>query len=445
MDSYVALDIENPNARGNSICSIGIVVVDKGRVVQRVYSLINPEDRFDRRNKEITGISENMVLSSPTLPEFWGGVKSLIEGSLIVGHNVRYDLNVLSKSLDRYGLTLGSPSYICTMSMSKDLLTAGSYRLSHLCDSLGYAYDAHNAAADAEAAAYLFEYLKRTFPDYALLQSKYFYQKTVSESLDEKLVSNLNELNGIIRGITADQVVDDREIACLQEWINKNTKYALYSVFDRILQALNSVLDDGRVTDYEIRILETLTNVVERSKVYSETTLGIQVLQGILRGISSDGRLHDKELVMLGEWLVEHDYLVGVYPFDKIAKALSRICEDGLVTDAEKAEMLRECEEVLNPVQACEGLDLQGKTFCLTGDFACGSKAEIESKLINKGAVKKSAVSGRLDYLFVGSLGSEAWKYGYAGGKIAKAQELQEKGKPIQIIGEEDLVPSLER
>ena len=52
-------------------------------------------------------------------------------------------------------------------------------------------------------------------------------------------------------------------------------------------------------------------------------------------------------------------------------------------------------------------------------------------------------MSGKLDYLFVGGLGSEAWKYGNIGGKIARAQELQEKGKNIQIISEDDLIPFL--
>ena len=97
----------------------------------------------------------------------------------------------------------------------------------------------------------------------------------------------------------------------------------------------------------------------------------------------------------------------------------------------------------MNPSASCNTLDLEDKTFCLTGDFKTGTKSEIEKMLSAKGAVKKNSVSGKLDFLFVGGLGSEAWKYGNIGGKIAKAQELQEKGKNIQIISEDDLVPFL--
>lgn len=68
MKDYVVLDLENPNVRGNSICAIGVIVVKNSRIIDRKYTLINPEDRFDRNNVAITGIDAGMVLDSPTLP-----------------------------------------------------------------------------------------------------------------------------------------------------------------------------------------------------------------------------------------------------------------------------------------------------------------------------------------------------------------------------------------
>jgi DNA polymerase-3 subunit epsilon len=41
--------------------------------------------------------------------------------------------------------------------------------------------------------------------------------------------------------------------------------------------------------------------------------------------------------------------------------------------------------------------------------------------------------------LFVGDLGSPAWKYGNIGGKIVKAQKLQDNGGKIKIISEKNL------
>lgn len=68
MKDYVVLDLENPNVRDNSICAIGVIVVKNSRIIDRKYTLINPEDRFDRNNVAITGIDAGMVLDSPTLP-----------------------------------------------------------------------------------------------------------------------------------------------------------------------------------------------------------------------------------------------------------------------------------------------------------------------------------------------------------------------------------------
>lgn len=88
-------------------------------------------------------------------------------------------------------------------------------------------------------------------------------------------------------------------------------------------------------------------------------------------------------------------------------------------------------------------LELKGKTFCLTGDFKNGTKEEIRSLLTSLGATEKNGVSKNCDYLFVGEYGSDSWKSEYAGTKIIRARELQEKGHHIKIINEEDLFEKL--
>ena len=50
MKDYIVLDLETPNRYNNSMSSIGIVVVEDGKVVDELYSLINPEAEFDSFN-----------------------------------------------------------------------------------------------------------------------------------------------------------------------------------------------------------------------------------------------------------------------------------------------------------------------------------------------------------------------------------------------------------
>ncbi len=82
--------------------------------------------------------------------------------------------------------------------------------------------------------------------------------------------------------------------------------------------------------------------------------------------------------------------------------------------------------------------DIAGKSIVLTGDFAIAEDEAIQEKLESLGAVVKRDVSGKTDYLIIGSLGSSQWYYGTYGRKIEKAMELQQQGKPI-IMVEEDM------
>ncbi len=43
MKDFVAIDFETENASRSSICSVGIVVVRNGVVVEKIYELIKPE------------------------------------------------------------------------------------------------------------------------------------------------------------------------------------------------------------------------------------------------------------------------------------------------------------------------------------------------------------------------------------------------------------------
>ena len=46
----------------------------------------------------------------------------------------------------------------------------------------------------------------------------------LKESFDEKLSSNINDLYGMIEGISYDGVVDEKEIGQLRQWIRENLK-----------------------------------------------------------------------------------------------------------------------------------------------------------------------------------------------------------------------------
>lgn len=444
MKNYIVLDIENPNSRGNTVCSIALLKVVNGEVVDKIYTLINPEDRFDARNSEITNINSSMVLDKPTLKELWPKISKLIGDNIIVGHNVVYDLSVLSKSLDRYGIEVPVFRYSCTLQLSKRYLNSYSYKLEELAKQIGVEYTAHIAEEDAYATYRLFEYInnKNDIDDSSI--KDYSFEFSTSDKLDEKLSTNINNLFGIIQGINYDGTVDEKEVKFLKNWVEENQKYKQYMLFNRIINKLSEVLEDDVVSDYERVELLCLVNSIHSSKLYNETTLGLQILQGILQGITCDQKIVKEEVESLKTWLKENDYLSDVYPYDKVLLVVNEVLEDEILTETEKAELMDTFNDILNPVKEEKAdLDLQGRTFCLSGEFKKGSKNEIKEVLKNLGGIEKSGVSSKLDYLFVGGIGSEAWKFGNVGGKIVKALELQEKGSSIKIISEDDMFVGL--
>jgi len=84
-----------------------------------------------------------------------------------------------------------------------------------------------------------------------------------------------------------------------------------------------------------------------------------------------------------------------------------------------------------------------GGTFCLTGEFAYGTKADCAGAIEKRGGRVVANVTTRLHYLIVGSRGGPHWKYRNAGTKIEKAIRLNEKGYGIRIAKEEEWVAYL--
>lgn len=436
---YISVDIENPNTRGNSICSIGIIVVKENKVVDEIYSLINPEDRFDLNNTQITGLSYNDIKNAPNFKDYWNKISGLFDKNIVVGHNVIYDLNVISKSLERYDIEMPEVNYYCTLKLLKDNMSMESYGLDKVSKYLNIELkEHHNALSDASAAQQIFEYLNKK---YDIGKPENFrYESVLSENLDSKLESNINSLYGIIQGITYDELIDDKEIEEIKCWIDENRLYKHYSLFNRIITKLEEILEDNIITDYERIELLALVSSINKSKMYSEATLALQILNGILDGIICNEKINQREIDNLRNWLKEHDYLKDVYPYDKVLLEVNKVLEDGVLSSEESDYLLKIFEDIVNPqLDNEEDINFKGKTFCLTGEFKSATKQEISQKIQDLGGIEKSGVSTKLNYLIVGGVGSDAWKFGKIGGKQAKAQELNEKGANIKIIDEDIL------
>lgn len=156
-NSFVTVDFETANASRASACSMGLVRVEDGEVVEKFTSLIKPHGRhaeFGRIQMGIHGITPEDVAYSPTLKELWPKIQSFVGNFPLVAHNAKFDFDVWQKSLRSWNIILEKPKGYCTYETSKRELSFSSYRLPDLVDSLALPkFDHHNALSDATACA----------------------------------------------------------------------------------------------------------------------------------------------------------------------------------------------------------------------------------------------------------------------------------------------------
>ncbi len=179
----------------------------------------------------------------------------------------------------------------------------------------------------------------------------------------------------------------------------------------------------------------------------NEQSIKLNELNALICGITADGILEEDEIYFLQNWLDSHINLKGNYPYDRIYSVLERVLEDKIIDQAETKELLQLLQDFVDgkiTSPPTEKINITNKVFVLTGDFRIGEKGDIIEFLEEKGALNKSGVSQKVDYLIVGDMGSSNWSAGNYGNKVKKAKELQAKGHNIMIMSENDFFKNLE-
>lgn len=152
---FIAIDFETANEKRSSPCSIGIVVVKNGQVVETLHHLIRPKEmRFMPINIGIHGIRPAMVKEELEFDKVWEKIKDYFQGNLVIAHNASFDISVLRNTAELYNIELPSFEYICTMKLAKNFYRGiENAKLNTVNDYLGYKFKHHDALDDACACS----------------------------------------------------------------------------------------------------------------------------------------------------------------------------------------------------------------------------------------------------------------------------------------------------
>ena len=155
MKDFAAIDFETANGRRSSVCSVGIVIVRGGEIVDRFYSLIQPSPNYYTEwTTEVHGLTREDTDGQPRFPEVWAQVVERIEGLPLVAHNRPFDEGCLRAVFAEFGMEYPEYKFHCTLAASRRCLKLPNHQLHTVSAACGYDLEIHHhALADAEACA----------------------------------------------------------------------------------------------------------------------------------------------------------------------------------------------------------------------------------------------------------------------------------------------------
>lgn len=149
----IALDFETANAARSSPCSIGLAWIEDGEVARIEHHYIRPPgNRFASFNMAFHGIRPEHVADADEWPDVLERLRPELEGALVLAHNASFDVSVIRRTCEHYGVRAPGFDYLCTVQVARGVWPElPSRKLNVVCGSLGVDFKHHDAAGDAYA------------------------------------------------------------------------------------------------------------------------------------------------------------------------------------------------------------------------------------------------------------------------------------------------------
>jgi len=171
LQSYLMLDLETTggNPSLDRIIEVAAVRVEEGREVVRWSTLVNPGTRISPFITSLTGIDNAMVRDAPAFAEVAPRLLELLDDTVLVAHNVRFDHGFLKNEFQRLEIDLRI-RLLCTVRLSRRLYPQHkSHGLDAIMRRHGLHSDArHRAMGDVDAVLQWLELARRELGGEAL-------------------------------------------------------------------------------------------------------------------------------------------------------------------------------------------------------------------------------------------------------------------------------------
>ena len=123
MTDFAAIDFETANGNRSSVCSVGVVIVRGGEIVDTFYSLIQPEPNYyNYWCCQVHGLCREDTDDAPVFPDVWAKIEPLIDGLPLVAHNRPFDEGCLRAVFRVYRMDYPEYDFYDTLAASRRLL-----------------------------------------------------------------------------------------------------------------------------------------------------------------------------------------------------------------------------------------------------------------------------------------------------------------------------------
>jgi DNA polymerase III subunit epsilon len=157
--SFCIIDLETTggNQQTDKIIEIGLVRIENMQITEEKEFLINPEIAIPEFIQKLTGISPRDVENAQKIEQVISEIVEFIGESIVVAHNISFDIPFLNSVLRRLGMQEIENKVICTNVMTKylipEIMNSNLNYLSSLFDIRHQ--KAHRAIEDSRATAEL--------------------------------------------------------------------------------------------------------------------------------------------------------------------------------------------------------------------------------------------------------------------------------------------------
>ncbi len=198
--SFVDIETTGGSLSKSRIIEVAIIRVENEKVTDVFNSLINPQDHVPKEILDFTGIDERELELAPTFYDLKDEIFELLNDSVFVAHNVRFDYAFLKKEFGLQEVKFNA-TQICTVKLSRKLFpNFRKHNLDAIIDRFNFQVkNRHRALDDATVIWEFFERVKTDFSHEKVLSAinSNMQKPSVPLNIPQSVLDELPETPGV--------------------------------------------------------------------------------------------------------------------------------------------------------------------------------------------------------------------------------------------------------